>query len=92
MTQGAVSQTVKPMESEGLVWREPSEDGRSAKVALTEEGRARRRILVEQWTLRLDAIAELEREIDAPLRQVLARAIDALERDGFDARIARRYG
>jgi DNA-binding MarR family transcriptional regulator len=89
VTQGAVSQTVKLLEAEQLVQRVPTDDGRSAVVVLTDRGRALRRELVAQWTLRLQVIEQLEAEIGTPLRQVLADAINALEAEGFDARLAR---
>jgi DNA-binding MarR family transcriptional regulator len=89
VTQAAVSQTVKLLEAEGLVRREPTGDGRSHAVALTERGRMLRRDLVVQWALRLRVIEELEVEIGAPLRRLLVDAIDALEADGLDARLAR---
>lgn len=89
VTQGAVSQTVKLLESERLARREPTDDGRSLAVVLTDRGRALRRALVAQWALRLQVIEQLEAEIGTPLRQVLTDAIDALEADGFDARLAR---
>ena len=89
VTQGAVSQTVKLMEEEGLLRRVASADRRTRKVALTKKGGAQRQRLLEEWQLRLDAIAELESEIGAPLRETLLRAIAGLEREGFEQRIAR---
>ncbi len=89
VTQGAVSQTVKLMEGEGLLRRVASADRRTRIVALTKKGEAQRQHLLEEWCLRLDAIAELEREIEAPLRDTLLRAIAGLEKEGFEDRIAR---
>ena len=88
-TQGAISQTVKLMEAAGLVSRTDAEDGRSRPVALTAKGVALRDRLEDEWQARLAAVAMLEREIDAPLRAMLARAVDALEREGFADRLAR---
>ena len=87
ITQGAVSQTVKLMEAEGLLWRVESEDRRARKVALTEKGAALRRRLLEEWNLHLAVIAELEAEIGLPLRDHLMQAIAGLERESFERRI-----
>lgn len=89
ITQGAISQTVKLMEADGLIKRMPTEDSRSRTIALTLEGTALRNKLVSEWQLRLNAIAELEAEIDAPLRSNLYAAIAALEREGFANRLNR---
>lgn len=87
ITQGAVSQTVKLMEAEGLLRRVESEDRRARKVALTEKGAALRRRLLEEWNLHLAAIAELEAEVGLPLRDHLIRAIAGLERESFERRV-----
>ncbi len=89
VTQGAVSQTVKLMVGEGLLRRVASADRRTRIVALTKKGEAQRQRLLEEWQVRLDAIAELESEIEAPLRGTLLRTIAGLEREGFEQRIAR---
>ena len=87
ITQGAISQTVKLMESDGLLRRVDSADRRSRKVALTRKGTALRDRLEGEWKLRLAAIAELEVEIGVPLRRNLLRAITSLERESYDQRI-----
>lgn len=89
ITQGAVSQTVKLMESEGLLCRLESSDRRSRKVSLTEKGREVLNRLREEWEIRLAAIADLEAEIDVPLRRILAQAISRLELESYDRRIER---
>jgi len=87
MTQGAISQTVKLMEADGLLRRVDSEDRRSRKVVLTEKGESVLRRLSEEWNIRLTVIAELEDEIGVPLRSHLAQAIASLEQESYDARI-----
>ena len=87
ITQGAVSQTVKLMESDGLLRRVESEDRRSRKVGLTKKGKTLRDRLEGEWDLRLAAIAELETEIGVPLRRNLLRAIASLDRESYDHRI-----
>lgn len=89
ITQGAVSQTVKLMEADGLIARVPTDDSRSRAITLTQDGKMLREKLVPQWQLRLTAIADLEQEIDIPLRTVLEQAIEALEREGFADRLTR---
>ena len=88
VTQGAVSQTVKLMEADGLLQRVASEDHRMRRVALTEKGAALRDRLTEEWELHLRVIAGLEAEIGTPLRRHLALAIGALERESYYSRIA----
>ncbi|WP_299740722.1 MarR family winged helix-turn-helix transcriptional regulator [uncultured Roseobacter sp.] len=89
ITQGAVSQTIKLMEQDGLIKRVSTDDSRSRAVALTPAGSALQSRLAAQWELRLAAISDLEAEIGAPLRLILENAVQALERDGFAKRLAR---
>ncbi|WP_120633807.1 MarR family winged helix-turn-helix transcriptional regulator [Ruegeria sp. EL01] len=89
ITQGAISQTVKRMEADGLIDRIPTDDSRSRAIILTPDGSALREALVAQWQLRLAAVSELETEIGAPLRTILKDAICALEHEGFAERLAR---
>lgn len=89
ITQGAISQTVKLMEAEGLLRRVESADRRTRKVALTRKGEEVRDRLLEDWTIRIAAIGELEGEIGVPLRRHLALAIAGLERESYGRRIER---
>lgn len=89
LTQGAVSQTIALMAQEELVRRIETEDGRSRAVALTRKGEALRDALLPEWDLRCAAAAALEREIDAPLRALLTRAVDLLEATPFEERLER---
>lgn len=89
ITQGAISQTVKLMQQEGLVRRVAAADRRSQKIRLTQKGQALRRQLTAQWRLRFNAIDRLEQEIGVPLRRHLDQAIEALEGEGFDRRLHR---
>ena len=77
------------MHAEGLVRRIAGDDGRSRAVALTPKGADLRASLVPQWQARLRAVDELEDEIGARLREILQKAIEALEREGFDLRISK---
>ena len=89
ITQGAISQTVKLMEADGLLCRVKSSDRRTRKVSLTGKGKEVRNRLREEWEIRLAAIAELEAEIGRPLRRSLAQAIACLELESYDRRIER---
>lgn len=86
-TQGAISQTVKLMEKEGLLRKVPMKDGRARALVLTNMGRALHDELGRHWSARLAAIDGLEKEIDAPLRKILSDALAALDRTDFRQRI-----
>jgi len=88
LTQGAISQTVSLMESDGLVSRHCLPDGRKTGIRLTPAGRALLQRLEPHWAVTFRAIAELEKEIGHPLRRVLEDAAHALERRGFAERLA----
>ncbi len=88
LTQGAISQTVALLESEGLIARHAVNDGRRSGIQLTETGRMLVAKLEEHWGATFAAIANLEDEIGYPLRQALEGAAQALELQGFSARIA----
>ena len=88
LTQGAISQSVGLMESDGLVGRYSLPDGRKSGVRLTAAGRALVEKLKPHWTVTFRAIAALEREIGHPLRRALEDAAQALERRGFAERLA----
>jgi MarR family transcriptional regulator, organic hydroperoxide resistance regulator len=88
LTQGAISQSVGLMESDGLLSRYSVADGRKTGVRLTAAGRALVERLEPHWAVTFRAIAELEKEIGHPLRQVLEDAARALEQRGFAERLA----
>ena len=58
-----------------------------AGVLLTPEGLALVEKLEQHWVATFGAIACLEEEIGHPLRRALEGAAQALERQGFSARI-----
>ncbi|WP_287884337.1 MULTISPECIES: MarR family winged helix-turn-helix transcriptional regulator [Paracoccus] len=89
LTQGAVSQTVALMVADGILAREGTGDGRKSSLRLTERGQALLAALRPHWQATFAAIEALETEIGHPLRQILAKAADALERKGFAARLER---
>jgi len=87
LTQGAVSQTVGLMVSEGIVSRCPMPDGRKSELQLTSSGKALLAKVAAQWELIFTALDELEQEIGHPLRRALVDTANALERRGFADRL-----
>lgn len=87
LTQGAISQTVALLEGEGLVARHALDDGRKSAIRLTAAGRSLVRKLERHWLATFDAIDRLEEEIGYPVRRMLEAAAEALEREGFSARL-----
>ncbi|MDK1374840.1 MULTISPECIES: MarR family transcriptional regulator [unclassified Sinorhizobium] len=87
LTQGAISQSVRLMEADGLVARHRLEDGRKNGVHLTARGRELLKRLEPHWATTFAAIGALEKEIGHPLLEVLAKTARALERQGFGARL-----
>lgn len=87
LTQGAISQTVGLMVTDGLVVREDLQDGRKSRLRLTAKGRKLVARLVPHWELTFAAIGELEREIGHPLLRVLTDTARALERKRFAERL-----
>jgi DNA-binding MarR family transcriptional regulator len=88
ITQGAVSQTLKRMEEDGLVVRQAGRDARKTIVTLTKSGRRLLTALERHWQATFRAVEGLEKEVGAPIRSVLATTIAALTKVGFDERIA----
>ncbi|WP_189094092.1 methyltransferase domain-containing protein [Nocardia jinanensis] len=87
VTQGAVSQAVGLMVTDGLVVREQLPDGRKSGLRLTPEGRKLVGLLEPHWEATFAAVVGLEREIGFPIRRALADAATALESRGFAPRI-----
>lgn len=87
ITQGAVSQTLKLMENEGLIKRKSGADSRQYLISLTRKGQTLLSKLENHWQVMFGAIELLEAEIGAPLRLILVRAIHALENREFSERI-----
>ncbi|MGJ7914971.1 MarR family winged helix-turn-helix transcriptional regulator [Massilia sp. LXY-6] len=88
LTQGAISQTVALLEGDGLVSRHAVDDGRKSGIRLTAAGRTLVAKLERHWTATFAAIGNLEEEIGYPLRRALEAAAEALEREGFSARVS----
>jgi DNA-binding MarR family transcriptional regulator len=87
LTQGAISQTVALLEGEGLISRQALDDGRKSAIRLTAAGRNLVGKLERHWIATFAAIDRLEEEIGYPVRRMLEAAAEALEREGFSARV-----
>lgn len=87
LTQGAISQTVKLLQDQGLVARHSMQDGRMNGVHLTPRGEDLLAILESHWEAIFSAVEALEQEIGHPLLSVLADAARALEQQGFAERL-----
>ncbi|WP_430332625.1 methyltransferase domain-containing protein [Rhodococcus sp. ACT016] len=87
VTQGAISQTVGLMVTDGLVERRQLADGRKSAIHLTEMGSELVELLRPHWEITFTAIVELEKEIGFPIRRVLGDTAAALENRGFAGRI-----
>lgn len=87
LTQGAISQTVALLEGDGLIARHALDDGRKSAILLTAAGRTLVGKLERHWVATFAAIDKLEEDIGYPLRRVLEAAAEALEREGFSARV-----
>ncbi len=87
ITQGAVSQSLKLMEKEGLVKRKSGSDSRQYIISLSKRGQSLLSELTNHWQLMFKAIEKLESEINAPLRVILSNTIISLEKKSFSNRI-----
>jgi DNA-binding MarR family transcriptional regulator len=88
ITQGAVSQTLKLMQEDGLIKRKTDAiDTRQTFISLSAKGQRLLSDLEEQWQVRFLAITQLEKELEIPLCQSLVKAIKALEEKGFEERL-----
>jgi len=87
LTQGAVSQTLSLMTSDGILARHVLEDGRKSGFHLTHKGKHLLEVLAPQWRITFAAIDALEREIGHPLLRVLEDTARALEHQDFAARL-----
>lgn len=87
LTHSAMSQTVSQMAREGWVTIRPDKDGRSKIVAPSLKLREELPVLEQQWEATARAAEGLERDIGAPLSEVVKAAIAALEDVPFASRI-----
>lgn len=88
ITQGAISQTIKLMLSDGLITKHESSDARQTVVGLSSTGERLLEDLNPRWNAMFTAIESLENELQMPLRRHLGRAVDALQERSFENRIS----
>lgn len=88
ITQPAATQTVALMIKEGLLSAEPGpEDARQRLIRITEAGRAMLPRVEACWQATAAAWVDLDAQSPAPLSQVLAAVITALEAKPFGDRL-----
>lgn len=90
LSHSALSQTVSAMVARGWVRTTRGADARERILHLTPKARRALPLLQAQWQATAEAAASLDRDLGLPLADVLARALDALEREPFDQRIRAR--
>ncbi|WP_051174132.1 MarR family winged helix-turn-helix transcriptional regulator [Amycolatopsis orientalis] len=88
VTHSAASQTIAQMARQDLVSLERGTDARQRIVSLTDKARKLMPTLEAEWAATSAAADQLEAELPYPLREVLAAAIEALERKPLRQRIA----
>ena len=88
VTHSAISQTVSQMAARDWVSLTPARDGRERIVALTPAALGRLPQLERCWAATERASKTLDDDIGQPLAEVLVRALDALDRQPFCARLA----
>lgn len=89
ISQPAATQTIALMIDEGLITSTPGPgDGRQRLIRFTDQGRALLPKLQACWSATRMAADSLDAELAVPLSEVLAHAIEALERKPFGQRIA----
>lgn len=87
LTQGAISQTVSLMLKDGILARHQLDDGRKTGLHLTRKGKDLLKRLEPHWAVTFSAIGDLEAEVGHPILQTLTDTAEALERQGFGARL-----
>ena len=88
ITQPAATQTVALMQKQGLLLIAPGlQDGRQRIVSLSDKGRALLPRIEQCWRATKMAADSLDADLDTPLSQCLAQAIDALAARPFGERV-----
>lgn len=88
ITQPAATQTVALMQKKGLLLVEPgAQDARQRIVSLSDKGQALLPRIQACWRATKMAADSLDAELDMPLSQCLAQAIDVLAKRPFGERI-----
>jgi DNA-binding MarR family transcriptional regulator len=88
VSHSAVSQTVAQMKRDGLVALRQGADARERIVELSPAALALRQKLERHWEVTEAATQSLERDVGAPIGELLKRALAALEDRSMGQRIA----
>jgi DNA-binding MarR family transcriptional regulator len=88
VTHSAASQTVAQLTKAGFVTLQPGTDARQRIVQLTEKTRDLLPTIEAEWQATTTAMKELDAELTAPLGQILAELVAAVDRRSFRNRIA----
>jgi DNA-binding MarR family transcriptional regulator len=88
VTHSAASQTVAQLTKAGFVTLQPGADARQRIVQLTEKTRDLLPTIEAEWQATTTAMKELDAELTAPLGQILAELVAAVDRRSFRNRIA----
>lgn len=87
VSHSAASQTVAQMAERGLVTLAPGADARERIVVLSDAGLALLPRLDRRWAATEAAARTLDADLGLPLAEVVAQALEALERQSFADRI-----
>lgn len=87
LSHSAVSQTVSALAAGKWIKLEAGADGRERIVHLTQYASARLAALEKQWKITAMAAASLTDDIGLPLEEVLRKALEALQKKSFAARL-----
>jgi DNA-binding MarR family transcriptional regulator len=88
VTHSAASQTVAQLTKAGFVTLQRGADARQRIVQLTEKTRDLLPTIEAEWQATTTAMKELDAELTAPLGQILAELVAAVDRRSFRNRIA----
>jgi DNA-binding MarR family transcriptional regulator len=88
VTHSAASQTVAQLTKAGFVTLRPGTDARQRIVDLTDKTRDLLPTIEAEWQATTTAMKELDAELTAPLGQILAELVAAVDRRSFRNRIA----
>ena len=88
VSHSAVSQTLAQMSRDGLVEMRQGDDARERIVELSPAGRALRQRLERHWDLTAAATLSIERDVGAPVSELIGKALAALDQRSMGERIA----
>ena len=87
-THSALSQTVAALREAGMVYTVPGSDARTRLVDLTARGRELGPLIEAEWRATEAVVAELDREVSAPLSYIAAELAARVEARPMSERLA----